>query len=153
MASQDKRERNKNVLSTKADEEIIKDETVLSADVTPLIFSAQKNQIEIVKLLLSMGETIEDPHDVSCKCGECKTRGNDEIRWAKTRLTCYRALASAVYIVLQSEDPFLRAFQLSNKLNPLSIVEKYYKVGTFCIKAVSIITCGFLFPDCVDDVN
>ncbi len=89
--------------------------------------------MEIVKLLLSMGETIDDPHDVNCKCDECDARDDDEIRWAKTRLTCYRALASPVYIVLQSQDPFLRAFQLSNKLNQLSIVEKSYKVGSISL--------------------
>ncbi len=140
MGRQSKFQRHQSVVRTQTEEEIITDDTVFSADVTPLIFSAQKNQMDIVKLLLSMGETIEDPHDVNCKCAECAARGYDEIRWAKTRLTCYRALSSAVYIVLQSQDPFLRAFQLSNKLNQLSVVEKYYKVGTFCIKAAYNIT-------------
>ncbi len=128
MGIQDNMTRHMSLKRTQTEEEIISDDTVFSADVTPLIFSAQKNQMEIVKLLLSMGETIEVPHDVNCTCDKCDLQHFDEIRWAKTRLSSYRALASEVYITLESKDPILKTFQLSRTLNELSKVEKHYKV-------------------------
>ncbi len=69
---------------------------------------------------------------------------NDEIRWAKTRLSCYRALSSAVYIVLQSQDPFL-----SSKLKALSIVETYYKVGTISLNLYPTLRACLLPRNCL----
>lgn len=41
------------------------------ADMTPLILAAQRNNYEILKLLLDRGTTLPMPHDVKCGCEDC----------------------------------------------------------------------------------
>ncbi|BFZ13049.1 hypothetical protein BsWGS_16088 [Bradybaena similaris] len=99
-----------------------------SPDITPLILASQKNQYEIVQLLLLRGETIQKPHKFSCGCQECRNRMKfDQLRLAKYRLNAYRGLASEAYISLSSKDPILTAFELAAELRRLSRVEKHFK--------------------------
>ena len=100
-----------------------------SPDITPLILASQKNQYEIVQLLLLRGEKVQKPHKFGCLCRECVNKMKfDQLRSAKYRLNAYRGLASEAYISLSSKDPILTAFQLSKELRLLSRNEKYFKV-------------------------
>ena len=105
------------------------DDSLFSSDITPLILAAQKNQYEIVKLLISMGETIREPCPEDCRCNWCVWNRKDELRHAATTLNTYRALASEAYISLQSPDPILAAFELARKLRERSQHEGYFKVN------------------------
>ncbi|KAI8790076.1 short transient receptor potential channel 6, partial [Biomphalaria glabrata] len=99
-----------------------------SPDITPLILASQKNQYEIVQLLLLRGETIMKPHKFSCACQECRNKMKfDQLRLAKYRLNAYKGLASEAYISLSSKDPILTAFELAAELRRLSRVEKHFK--------------------------
>ncbi|KAK3787112.1 hypothetical protein RRG08_030275 [Elysia crispata] len=99
-----------------------------SPDITPLILASQKNQYEIVQLLLLRGDTIHNPHKFSCNCTECRNKMKfDQLRLAKYRLNAYRGLASEAYISLSSKDPILTAFELASELRKLSRVEKHFK--------------------------
>ncbi|XP_076449136.1 short transient receptor potential channel 7-like [Babylonia areolata] len=103
-------------------------ESQFSPDITPLILAAQKNQYELVQLLLLRGETILKPHKFSCGCQECRNKTKfDQLRLAKYRLNAYRGLASEAYISLSSKDPILTAFELGAELKRLSRVEKHFK--------------------------
>lgn len=103
-------------------------ESQFSPDITPLILAAQKNQYEIVQLLLLRGETIQKPHKFSCGCQECRNKVKfDQLRLAKYRLNAFRGLASEAYISLSSKDPILSAFELGAELKRLSRVEKHFK--------------------------
>ena len=44
------------------------EESQFSPDITPLILAAQKNQYEIVQLLLLRGDRIQKPHKFGCLC-------------------------------------------------------------------------------------
>ena len=106
------------------------EESQFSPDITPLILASQKNQYEIVQLLLLRGEKIQNPHKFGCLCQECVNKMKfDQLRSAKYRLNAYRGLASEAYISLSSKDPILTAFQLSKELRTLSRDEKYFKVS------------------------
>ncbi|KAL3859306.1 hypothetical protein ACJMK2_009531 [Sinanodonta woodiana] len=103
------------------------EESQFSPDITPLILASQKNQYEIVQLLLMRGETIAKPHKFNCMCQDCVNKMKfDELRSAKHRLNAYRGLASEAYISLSSKDPILTAFQLGRELKQLSSLEKYF---------------------------
>lgn len=105
------------------------DDTLFAADITPLVLAAQRNQFEIVKLLLSMGESITEPHDYHCTCVHCRgAESFDELRFAKTRLNLYKGLASEAYISLSNNDPLLAAFELGHTLKKNAELEKHFKV-------------------------
>ncbi|KAH3777181.1 short transient receptor potential channel 7-like [Dreissena polymorpha] len=105
-----------------------KEDSPFSADITPLILAAERNQFEIVQLLLLRGETIKKPHHYYCNCQECSNKLEfDQLRLAKTRLNAYRGLCSGAYISLSSKDPILTAFELARELRGVAKVEKYYK--------------------------
>lgn len=105
------------------------EDSPFSSDITPLILAAERNQFEIVQLLLLRGETIRKPHHYYCNCQECSNKlVFDQLRLAKTRLNAYRGLASSAYISLSSNDPILTAFELARELRCVAKVEKYYKV-------------------------
>eukprot|EP00105_Crassostrea_gigas_P006215 XP_011420072.1 PREDICTED: short transient receptor potential channel 6-like [Crassostrea gigas] len=104
------------------------EDSPFSSDITPLILAAERNQFEIVQLLLLRGETIRKPHHYYCNCQECSNKlVFDQLRLAKTRLNAYRGLASSAYISLSSNDPILTAFELARELRCVAKVEKYYK--------------------------
>lgn len=106
------------------------DESQFSPDLTPLILAAQKNQYEIVQLLLLRGETIPRPHRFNCHCKECSNKNEfDQLRQAISRLNAYRGLASEAYVSLSSKDPILTAFELASELRRLAHVEKYFRVS------------------------
>ncbi len=117
-------------LDDESDIDIGTDDALTSSDVTPLALAATKNQFDIVKLFLSLGEKIEEPHEYDCDCETCEGSPHyDEYRFAKKRLTFYRALASDSYLTLSSTDPILAGFQLARKLRKLSTVERHFKVS------------------------
>ncbi|XP_067652080.1 short transient receptor potential channel 7-like isoform X1 [Haliotis asinina] len=104
------------------------EDSPFSSDITPLILAAERNQFEIVQLLLLRGETITKPHHYYCNCQECSNKLQfDQLRLAKTRLNAYKGLASGAYISLSSKDPILTAFELAKELRSVAKVEKYYK--------------------------
>ncbi|XP_059187239.1 short transient receptor potential channel 4b [Centropristis striata] len=97
-------------------------------DITPIILAAHTNNYEIIKLLLQRGVSIPQPHAVRCNCVECVSSSDvDCLRYSRSRLNIYKALASSSLIALSSEDPFLTAFQLSWELKELSMVENEFK--------------------------
>ena len=98
-------------------------------DITPLILASHKDNYEIIKILLDRGDSIQEPHDVRCSCNECiKSRSEDSLRYSKSRINTYRALASPSLISLSSKDPILTAFHLSWELKRLSRIENEFKV-------------------------
>lgn len=52
----------------------------------------------------------------------------DELKFARSRLNAYRALASEAYISLSSDDPILTSFRLRKELQLVAKQEKYYTV-------------------------
>ena len=67
-----------------------------TSDVTPLILAAHKNNYEIIKLLLDRGiSPLPCPHDARCGCRECTAAlQSDCLRYSRSRINAYRALAS-----------------------------------------------------------
>ncbi|KOX71097.1 Transient-receptor-potential-like protein [Melipona quadrifasciata] len=92
-------------------------------EITPLILAAQRNNYEILKLLLDRGATLPMPHDIKCGCTDCLRSTTDPLRLSSTRISEYKALASPSLIALSSLDPLLTAFQLSWELRELAIAE------------------------------
>ncbi|KAK3600931.1 hypothetical protein CHS0354_004140 [Potamilus streckersoni] len=122
---ENKRFGNTDYFFTKASED-----SQFSSDITPLILASERNQAEIVQLLLLQGETIVKPHHYYCGCQECCNKLEfDQLRLSKSRLDAYRGLASSIYISLSSTDPILTAFDLAQELLEVSRVEKYFKFG------------------------
>ena len=59
--------------------------------------------MQVVMALLLKHETIERPHRCHCLCKECQTlANNDELKFARSRLNAYRALASEAYLSTSS---------------------------------------------------
>ncbi|XP_066257268.1 transient receptor potential protein-like [Euwallacea similis] len=99
-----------------------------TADITPLILAAHKNNYEIIKLLLDRGATLPMPHDVRCGCDECvESSKADSLRHSQSRINAYRALSSPSLICLSSSDPLLTAFELSWDLRRLSRMETEFR--------------------------
>ncbi|XP_011298063.1 transient-receptor-potential-like protein [Fopius arisanus] len=93
-------------------------------EMTPLVLAAQRNNYEILKLLLDRGATLPMPHDVRCGCDDClRAATGDPLRLSSTRISEYKALASPSLIALSSPDPLLTAFQLSWELRLLAVSE------------------------------
>ncbi|XP_065082412.1 transient receptor potential protein-like [Ochlerotatus camptorhynchus] len=98
-----------------------------TADITPLILAAHKNNYEILKILLDRGATLPMPHDVRCGCDECVTSSEqDSLRHSQSRINAYKALSSSSLIALSSKDPISTAFHLSWELRRLSRMESEF---------------------------
>ena len=108
-----------------------------TADMTPIILAAHRNNYEIVKILLDRGDAVPRPHDAvprphdaRCGCDECVRRAaDDSLQYSRSRINAYRALASPSLIALSSRDPILAAFELSVELKRLSRLENEFKVS------------------------
>ncbi|KAL9695258.1 hypothetical protein quinque_014543 [Culex quinquefasciatus] len=99
-----------------------------TADITPLILAAHKNNYEILKILLDRGASLPMPHDVRCGCDECVTSSEqDSLRHSQSRINAYRALSSSSLIALSSKDPISTAFHLSWELRRLSRMESEFR--------------------------
>ncbi|XP_053678786.1 transient receptor potential protein [Anopheles nili] len=99
-----------------------------TADITPLILAAHKNNYEILKILLDRGATLPMPHDVRCGCDECVTSSEqDSLRHSQSRINAYKALSSSSLIALSSKDPISTAFHLSWELRRLSRMETEFR--------------------------
>ncbi|XP_049937649.1 transient-receptor-potential-like protein [Schistocerca serialis cubense] len=97
-------------------------------DITPLILAAHRNNYEIIKILLDRGATLPMPHDIKCGCEEClRESSEDSLRFSRSRVNMYRALASPSLIALSSNDPILTAFQLSWELRNIAFAEQECK--------------------------
>ncbi|CAH1959081.1 unnamed protein product [Acanthoscelides obtectus] len=109
-------------------ERVDRSAATFTADITPLILAAHKNNYEIIKLLLDRGATLPMPHDVRCGCDECVSSSKtDSLRHSQARINAYRALSSPSLISLSSNDPILTAFELSWDLRRLSRMETEFK--------------------------
>ncbi|XP_074650290.1 short transient receptor potential channel 7-like [Tubulanus polymorphus] len=95
---------------------------------TPIQLACHKNNYHIIQLLIMRGACVEEPHDYFCVCSECQNqRTYDIVRYSRSRLNTFRALASSAYISLSSGDPISTAFELSHHLDGLASIEKEYK--------------------------
>ena len=80
--------------------------------------------------LLLKQETIDRPHRCHCLCEDCRVQTNlDELKFARSRLNTYRALASEAYLSLSTDDPILASFRLRRELLQVAKEEKYYTVS------------------------
>lgn len=100
-----------------------------SADMTPLILAAHRNNFEIIKILLDRRVSpIPNPHCPRCDCQECSVaREEDCLKHSRAKINAYRALASPCFMALASQDPLLTAFEMSAKLENLAKMEPEYK--------------------------
>lgn len=100
-----------------------------SADLTPLILAAHRNNFEVIKILIDRQVAqLPDPHDPRCKCAKCcQARSEDCLNYSRSRINAYRALASPCLMALSSPDPLLTAFKMSAKLESLAKLEPEYK--------------------------
>lgn len=123
------------VTSTPSD--VLEEVSSFSPDMTPLIVAAHTNNYEVIKLLLDRNIChLPDPHDPNCECDSCtKSRLEDCLRYSKSRLNSYKALASPCLMALSSTDPLLSAFELSEKLDNLARMEPEYRQDYFKIRS------------------
>lgn len=98
-------------------------------DITPIILAAHRDNYEIIKTLLDRGYRIPKPHDARCSCKTCVDGSTeDSLRYSRSRINAYKALASPSLIALSSKDPILTSFELSWELRRLSKLENEFKV-------------------------
>ncbi|CAM1325670.1 TRP (predicted) [Pycnogonum litorale] len=109
-------------------EEVDAELSYFTNDITPLILAAQKDNYEILKLLLDREATLPAPHDVRCGCDECVVgRKDDCLRHSRARISAYTALSSPSLIALSSKDPILTSFALTEELRRLACIENEFK--------------------------
>jgi len=88
--------------------------------------------MQVVMALLLKHEKIERPHRCHCLCEDCHTQANDdELKFARSRLNAYRALASEAYLSLSTDDPILASFRLRRELLQIAKEEKYYTASRY----------------------
>ena len=100
--------------------------------VTPLMLAAKLGNYEIVKVLISHGEKVQE-HPLECKCGSCSSVETN-IGRAIIRLESYKALSNPMFISAQYivnpdtvKDPIYTACVLKKKLQRLAEVEYEFK--------------------------
>uniref|UniRef100_A0A8C6WE50 Transient receptor potential cation channel subfamily C member 6 n=1 Tax=Neogobius melanostomus TaxID=47308 RepID=A0A8C6WE50_9GOBI len=104
------------------------DGTRFSNDITPIILASQRQEYEIVHILLMKGVRIDRPHDYFCQCIVCnEQQKHDSFSHSQSRINAYRGLASPAYLSLSNEDPVMAALELSNELAVLANIEKEFK--------------------------
>ncbi|CAN7940299.1 unnamed protein product, partial [Ixodes hexagonus] len=98
--------------------------TVPVGNMTPLMAAAIAGDLEITKMLLDRGHSIQKPHEPGCLCAEsCREQSQkhgERLSQSQLRRNAFRALSSPVYILLTSDDPVLTAFMLSRDLQRLA---------------------------------
>ena len=101
------------------------------------------DDVQVVMALLLKHEKIERPHRCHCLCEDCHTQANDdELKFARSRLNAYRALASEAYLSLSTDDPILASFRLRRELLQIAKEEKYYTASRWSICVMqSIFIC------------
>jgi len=113
-----------------------------------MMMTMMMTMMQVVMALLLKHERIERPHRSHCLCKDCHTQTNqDELKFARSRLNSYRALASEAYLdhfspvqssylvhfvpseaylSLSTDDPILASFTLRRELIQIAKEEKYY---------------------------
>lgn len=89
-----------------------------------LINSAKNGNFQILKLFLSNGFGISEPHDFGCVCSVCSV---DRLGQSKRRIEHLKALSNPVWIGLTSTDPFLTAFKIYKKCKTLGRQEDCFE--------------------------
>ncbi|VDP05057.1 unnamed protein product [Schistosoma mattheei] len=88
-----------------------------SPDLTPIFQSVHYNNHEMIQIFLSRNHTIDKPHSISCQWNGCQVRQDyDSLKRSRSRLNVYRALASPVYLALNSADPIMTIFHLRQQI-------------------------------------
>ncbi|XP_033641741.1 short transient receptor potential channel 4-like [Asterias rubens] len=88
-------------------------------EVTPIILAAQKNNFNIVKVLLDAGARIPTS----------RTTSSDNFQRSVGTLALFKGLASNSYVAMESRDPVDRAFTLCNEIRRLSENEIEYRMS------------------------
>lgn len=115
-------------------------------NVKAVILAATKGSYELIKIFLSYGFHIEQPHDILCRCNACK---HDPLGSTKARVATFSALSNPVWISLSSEDPFSTIFSLNRKLARLQRLEESYENAFSAMRLQVQTYCMDLF-DCIE---
>ena len=71
-------------------------------------------------------------------------RNHDDLRFAKSRLETYEALASESYLCLTEDDPILKAMEIKKLLIRCAKQEKHYRVRS---NGINYNICGSIARD------
>ncbi|CAL1261674.1 unnamed protein product [Larinioides sclopetarius] len=96
---------------------------VAATNMTPTMAAATIGNVEITRMLLERGYSIQKPHSPKCQCREVcakRSQNGETLTESISRMNAYRALASPTYLILTSEDPILAAFELSQEMKKLA---------------------------------
>ncbi|XP_071808444.1 short transient receptor potential channel 7-like [Asterias amurensis] len=81
--------------------------------ITPLVLAAQRNNFDAVKLLVGLGDKLDEPNIA---------RGDVTLTQAVSTLHIYRALSQPAYVLATQVDVFGHAFEMGKKLRTLSVM-------------------------------
>ncbi|GFR30020.1 short transient receptor potential channel 4 [Trichonephila clavata] len=120
---------------------------VAATNMTPTMAAATIGNIEITRMLLERGYSIQKPHSPKCQCRELcakRSQNGETLTESIGRMSAYRALASPTYLILTSEDPILAAFELSQEMEKLSRLlpenqKEYQELSKQCSKFAAAI--------------
>ncbi|CAD5125083.1 DgyrCDS13324 [Dimorphilus gyrociliatus] len=109
-------------LETDGSDDIGEDTNLFMVDVTPIMLASQKNQFSVVKLLYARAERISE------RVLNKRKFELDELKFSRTKLNVYRALASDTYLCIGfRSDPIFKSFELAKKMDNLSITERHFR--------------------------